>query len=125
VRIKELEEILQQVKINERSLLNFKANTEKVRNDLEGAIIGMHANIYLFHNAAAIVIVQNNRIQMHVTHDFGRHDDVLIMVYSSSSLELSPEKSYLHLFPEITVLRKVRRLLIHLPARMHDSRRLP
>jgi hypothetical protein len=60
-----------------------------------------------------------------VTHDFGHHDDVLMMVYSGSSLELSPEKSYLHLFPEITFLRKVRRLPIHLPARMHDSRRLP
>jgi hypothetical protein len=60
-----------------------------------------------------------------VTHNFGHHDDVLMMVYSGSSLELSPERSYLHLFPKITVLRKVRRLLIHLPARMHDSRRLP
>ena len=60
-----------------------------------------------------------------VTHDFGRHDDVLLMVYSSSSLELSPEKSYLHLFLEITFLRNVRRLLVYLPARMHDSRRLP
>jgi hypothetical protein len=60
-----------------------------------------------------------------VTHDFGRHDDVLIIVYSGSSLEISPEKSYLHLFSEITFLRKVRRLPIHFPARMHDSRRLP
>jgi hypothetical protein len=60
-----------------------------------------------------------------VTHDFGRHDDVLRMVYSGSSLELSPEKSYLHLFPEITFFRKVRRLPIHLPTRMHDSHRLP
>jgi hypothetical protein len=60
-----------------------------------------------------------------VTHDFGHHDDVLMMVYSGSSLELSPEKSYLHLFPEITFLRTVRRLLVYLPARMHDSRRLP
>jgi hypothetical protein len=60
-----------------------------------------------------------------VTHDFGRHDDVLMMVYSGSSLELSPEKSYFLLFPEISFLRKVRRLLIYLPARMHDSRRLP
>jgi hypothetical protein len=60
-----------------------------------------------------------------VTHDFGCHDDVLIMVYSGSSLELSPEKSYLHLFPEITFLRTVRRLLVYLPARMNDSRRLP
>jgi hypothetical protein len=60
-----------------------------------------------------------------ITHDFGRHDDVLMMVYSGSSLELSPEKIYLHLFPEITFLRNVRRLLVYLPARMHDSRRLP
>ena len=59
-----------------------------------------------------------------VTHDFGRHDDVLMMMYSRSSLELSPEKSYLHLFLEITILRKVHRLPIHLPTRMHDSRRL-
>jgi hypothetical protein len=60
-----------------------------------------------------------------VTHDFGHHDDVLMMVYSSSLLALSPEKSYIHLFPEITVLKKVHRLVIHLPARMYDSRRLP
>jgi hypothetical protein len=60
-----------------------------------------------------------------VTHDFGHHDDVLMMVYSGSSLELSPEKSYLHLFPEITFLRTVRRLLVYLSARMHDSHRLP
>ena len=60
-----------------------------------------------------------------VTHDFGRHDDVLIMVYSGSSLEISPDKSYLHLFSEITFLRKVRRLPIHFPERMHDSCRLP
>jgi hypothetical protein len=59
-----------------------------------------------------------------VTHDFGHHDDVWMMVYSFSSLELSPEKIYLYLFPEITVLRKVRRLPIHLPARMHDSCRI-
>jgi hypothetical protein len=59
-----------------------------------------------------------------VIHNFGRHDDVLMMVYSGSSLELSLEKSYLHLFPEITFLRKVRRLPIHLPARMHGSCRL-
>jgi hypothetical protein len=60
-----------------------------------------------------------------VTHDFGHHDDVLMMVYSGSSLKLSPEKSYLHLFPEITFLRTVRRLLVYLPTRMHDSHRLP
>jgi hypothetical protein len=69
--------------------------------------------------------LQGSVVCVDVIHNFGHHDDVLMMVYSGSSLELSPEKSYLHLFPEITVLRKVRRLPIHLPARMHDSRRLP
>jgi cell division septum initiation protein DivIVA len=60
MRIKELEERLQQVNIDERSLLNFKTNTEKVRNDLEGAIIDMYANLHLFQNVAATVIEQNN-----------------------------------------------------------------
>jgi hypothetical protein len=60
-----------------------------------------------------------------VTHDFGHHDDVLMMVYSGSSLELFPKKSYLHLFPEIIFLRTICRLLVYLPVRMHDSRRLP
>jgi predicted nuclease with TOPRIM domain len=64
VRIRELEERLQQVKIDERSILNFKASVEKVRNDLEGSIIEMNANIHLFQNVAAIVIYQNNQIQM-------------------------------------------------------------
>jgi hypothetical protein len=60
-----------------------------------------------------------------VINYFGLHDDVLIMRYTISLLELSPEKGYLYIFPKITVLRKVRRLPIHLPARMYDSRRLP
>jgi predicted nuclease with TOPRIM domain len=67
MRIKELEERLQQVKIDERSLLNFKANAKKVRNDLEGAIIDMYANLHLFQNVAATVIEQNDRIQMQLT----------------------------------------------------------
>jgi hypothetical protein len=65
-RIRELEERLQQVNIDERSLLNFKASVEKVRNDLEGAIIDMYANLHLFQNVVAIVIDQNNQIQMQV-----------------------------------------------------------
>ena len=62
--MKELEESLLQVKIDERSLLNFKASAEKVRNDLEGAIIDMYANLHLFQNVVATVIEQNNWIQM-------------------------------------------------------------
>jgi hypothetical protein len=67
MRIKELEERLQKVKIDERSLLNFKTSAEKVRNDLEGAIIDMYANLHLFQNVVATVIEQNNRIQMQLT----------------------------------------------------------
>jgi hypothetical protein len=55
---------------------------------------------------------------------FGHHDYVMMMVYSGSSLELYPEKSYLYLFPEIIVLRKVHRLSIYFPTRMHDSCKL-
>jgi hypothetical protein len=60
-----------------------------------------------------------------VTHDFGHHDDVGMMVYSGSSSELSPEKRYFLLFPKISFLKEVRRLLVYFPTRMHDSRRLP
>jgi hypothetical protein len=60
-----------------------------------------------------------------VAHDFGHYDDVLMMVYSGSSLALSPEKSYLHLFPEITFFRTICRPLVYFPVRMHDSHRLP
>jgi hypothetical protein len=59
-----------------------------------------------------------------VIHNFGCHNDVMMMEKSSSSLEHFPEKSYLCLLPEIILLREVRRLPIYLPARMHDSRRL-
>jgi hypothetical protein len=47
-----------------------------------------------------------------VTHDFGHLDGVLMMVYSGSQQELSPEKSDIHLFPENIFLKRVRRLLI-------------
>jgi hypothetical protein len=61
MKIKELEEKLQQVRIDERSLLSFKASVGKVRNELEGAIIDMYANLHLFQNIVATVIEQNNR----------------------------------------------------------------
>jgi molecular chaperone DnaK (HSP70) len=66
-RIKELEEKLQQVKIDERSLQSFKISAEKVRNELEGAIIDMYAHLHLFQNVAAIIIDQNNQIQVKLT----------------------------------------------------------
>ena len=53
MKIKELEEKLQQVRIYEISLLIFKASMGKVRNELEGAIINMYANLHLFQNVAA------------------------------------------------------------------------
>jgi hypothetical protein len=62
--------------------------------------------------------------EMIVIHNFGHHDDVMMMEKSSSSLEHFPEKSCICLLPEIILLREVRRLLIDLPARIPDSRRL-
>jgi hypothetical protein len=38
-----------------------------VRNDLEGAIIDMYANLHLFQNVVATVIEQKNQIQMQLT----------------------------------------------------------
>jgi hypothetical protein len=64
MRIKELEHRLQQVKIDERSLLNFKTSAKKVRNDLEGSIIDMYTNLHLFQNVATTVIEQNDQIEM-------------------------------------------------------------
>jgi cell division septum initiation protein DivIVA len=67
MNIKELEEKLQQVWINERSILDFKASVGKVRNDLEGDIIDMYANLHLFQNVVATVIEKNNMIHMQLT----------------------------------------------------------
>jgi len=65
--IKELEEKLQQVNIDERILQSFKINVDKVRNELEGDIIDMYAHLHLFQNVSAIIINQNNRIQVKMT----------------------------------------------------------
>jgi hypothetical protein len=46
-RIRELEEKLQQVKIDESSMLSFKSNVEKVKKSLKEAIIDMYAHLHL------------------------------------------------------------------------------
>jgi hypothetical protein len=60
MRFKEIEERLQQVNIDEGSLINFNTSAKKVRNDLEGSIIDMYSNLHFFQNVATIVIGQNN-----------------------------------------------------------------
>jgi hypothetical protein len=47
-----------------------------------------------------------------ITHDFGHLDGVLIMVYSGSQQELSPDKSGIYLLPENIFSKCVCRLLI-------------
>jgi hypothetical protein len=66
-KIKELEEKLQQVRIDERSLQSFKVSVEKVRSELEEAIIDMYANLHLFQDAVVIIIEKNNQIQTKLT----------------------------------------------------------
>jgi hypothetical protein len=65
--IKELEEKLQQVRIEEISLQSFKVSVEKVRSELDEAIIDMYANLHLFQDTTAIIIEQNNQIQITLT----------------------------------------------------------
>jgi cell division septum initiation protein DivIVA len=56
LKIKELEEKLQEVRIDERSILSFKASAGKVRNEMKDEIIDMHTNLHLFQNVVGIVI---------------------------------------------------------------------
>jgi predicted nuclease with TOPRIM domain len=60
LKIKELEEKLQQMKVDEGSLQSFKVSANKVRNYLEGSIIDIYAHLSLFQDATSIVINQNN-----------------------------------------------------------------
>jgi hypothetical protein len=46
--IKELQEQLRGLKIDEGSLQNFKASVEKVRVELEETIIDMYGHLYMF-----------------------------------------------------------------------------
>jgi hypothetical protein len=62
-----LEEKLHQVKIDEGSLQSFKESTEKVRNELEEAIIDMYAHLHMFQDIAATIIDQHSRVQTKLT----------------------------------------------------------
>jgi hypothetical protein len=54
--IKDLEEKLQQVMINERNLQSFRVSDEKVRSELEGVIIDMYSHPHLSQYAVVISI---------------------------------------------------------------------
>jgi hypothetical protein len=79
---------------------------EIIRNDLEGAIIDMYANMNLFQNATAIVINQKNQIQLKLTQyntiREGKYDiDIWIAKNPEAPPELyrpskSERKKYLH-----------------------------
>jgi hypothetical protein len=76
LKIRELEENLRRMKVDERSLQSFKVSAEKVRNELEGVIIDMYDHLHLFQDAATIVIDQNNQIQMKLTHYNTIHEGI-------------------------------------------------
>jgi hypothetical protein len=67
-RIRELEEQLQQVNIDEGSLQSFKASAEKVRTKLEEAIIDMYTHLHLFQQTTSTIIDQHSRVQAKNTH---------------------------------------------------------
>jgi hypothetical protein len=62
-RIREMEERLQQVRIDERNLQSFKSNVQKVRRELEDAIIEMYSHLHILHQATTTIIENNNQIQ--------------------------------------------------------------
>jgi hypothetical protein len=47
--------------------VNFKASVEKVRKELEEAIIDMYAHLHLFQQEIATIIEKNNQIQTKLT----------------------------------------------------------
>jgi hypothetical protein len=64
------------MRLDEICLQSFKVYVEKVRNDLEGAIIDMYAHLHLFQNATTIVINQNYHIQMKLAHYKTIHEGI-------------------------------------------------
>jgi len=66
-RIRELEDKLQQVKIDEINMYNFKASAEKERIEMEESIINMYANLHLFQQAVSTVVDQHSHVEERLT----------------------------------------------------------
>jgi hypothetical protein len=62
-RIRELEEKIQQVKVYERNVKNFKASSKKVSIELEEAIKDMYVNMHLFQQEITTFIDQCSQVQ--------------------------------------------------------------
>jgi len=62
-RIRELEERLQQVKVDESNMKIFKSSVEKVRKEPEEAIIYMYAHLNLFQQVSTTNIDKNSQVQ--------------------------------------------------------------
>jgi len=62
--IMELEERIQQVKVDENNMQSFKASAEKVRKEMEEAIIDMYAHLHLFQQEVATIIEKNSQIKV-------------------------------------------------------------
>jgi hypothetical protein len=67
-RIKELEEQLQQVKIDKGILQSFKARAEKVITKLKEEIINMFTHLHLLQQTTATIIDQHGRVQAKNMH---------------------------------------------------------
>jgi hypothetical protein len=66
-RIRELEEKLQQMKVDESSVQSFRESAEKVRTELEEAIIDMYAHLHLFQQVTTTIIDQHGQVQENLT----------------------------------------------------------
>jgi hypothetical protein len=61
--IKELEHKLLQMKVDESSVQSFRESIEKVRIELEEAIIDMYAHMHLFQQETTTIIDQHGQVQ--------------------------------------------------------------
>jgi hypothetical protein len=66
-RIKDLEEKLQQVKIDEGNLHSFKGNKKKVRSELKEYFIDMYAPLHMFQDLVVIIINQHSTVKRNLT----------------------------------------------------------
>jgi hypothetical protein len=63
----ELEEIVQQVKVDESNMKNFKSSVDKVKRELEEAIIDMYVHLHLFQQVTTTIIEKNSQVQEKLT----------------------------------------------------------
>jgi hypothetical protein len=67
-RMRELEEQLRRVKVDEGSLQIFKASVEKFMVEQEETIIAMYSHLHMFQETTTTIMEQHSQVQAENTH---------------------------------------------------------